>query len=142
MVIIPARLISIPYRISDSHTPHCRSENRGIYGRPIVNNCDETHETRRFRGSRGHVRGFRLCAQCRRFSDAWKCAKPQNRHKTPQRVTVGQVALNAALVPGSRASFAHRQPIDRQPTSPAHFNHGQPFQISTDRLSVRHCLVC
>jgi hypothetical protein len=46
MVIIPARLISIPYRISDSHPPHCRPENRGTYRRPIVNDCDETRETR------------------------------------------------------------------------------------------------
>ena len=50
MVIIPARLISIPYCISDSHTPHCRSENRGIYRQSTVNNCNETRKTRKFHG--------------------------------------------------------------------------------------------
>jgi hypothetical protein len=47
-----------------------------------------------------------------------KRAKPQNLHHIPQRVTVGQVPLNVALVPGSKASFAHRQRIDPLPTCP------------------------
>ena len=84
--------------------------------------CCETRETRRFRGSCVHVRRFRICAQCRWFADAVKRAKPQNRHHIPQRVTVWQVAPNAALVAGLAASLAHRQRIDPLPTSPAHFN--------------------
>ena len=89
-----------------------------MHGRPIVTECNETRKTCGFRGSRGHVRRFRICAQCRRFADARKCAKPQNRHHIPQRVTVGQVALNAALVAGLAASLAHRQRIDPLPTCP------------------------
>ena len=43
-------------------------------------------------------RAFRFCAQCRRSADAWKCAKPQNRHRTPHRVTVWLVAQDAEPV--------------------------------------------
>jgi hypothetical protein len=58
---------------------------------------------------------------------AGKGAKPQNRHRTPQRVTVRHVAPTAAVALKSEASFIHRQRIDPQPTSPAHFDHGQPL---------------